>query len=194
MTTAGNELPRTTPFVMRSAFARWSGFLLVWLLLAAPDLAAPIIDNLVDLLIGVLAAAAAAWTSLRLLPPTPGSLRYGALFRLAARVLRNSVVSGFSLLPRVFGPRLSIAPGYLAYPVRLAPGPARAVLGALTSVVPGSLSVGTDRDGALVYHCLDVAQPVAEDLAIDEALLIETLCNKLDVRDAASSPDGDARA
>ena len=180
--------------VIRSAVSRWAGFLLFWLLLAAPNLAAPVIDNLVDLLVGVLAAAAAAWTSLRLLPPTPGSLRYGALLRLAARVLRNSVVSGFSLLPRVFGPRLSIAPGYLSYPVRLAPGPARAVFGALTSVVPGTLSVGTDRDGALIYHCLDVSQPVAEDLAIDETLLIETLSNKPDVQDAAPRRNGEARA
>jgi multicomponent Na+:H+ antiporter subunit E len=128
------------------------------------------------------------------LPPTPGSLRYGALLRLAARVLRNSVVSGFSLLPRVFGPRLSIAPGYVSYPVRLPPGPARAAFGALTSVVPGTLSVGTDRDGALIYHCLDVAQPVAEDLAIDEALLIETLGNKPDVQEASPRRNGEARA
>lgn len=171
--------------VIRSAVSRWAGFLLFWLLLAAPDLGAPVIDNLVDLLVGVLAAAAATWTSLRLLPPTPGSMRSGALLRLAARVLRNSVVSGFSLLPRVFGPRLSIAPGDLSYPVRIVPGSARAVFGALTSVVPGTLSLGTDRDGTLVYHCLDVSQPVADDLAIDETLLIETLGNKSAVQDAA---------
>jgi len=38
--------------------------------------------------------------------------------------------------------------------------------------MPGTLPVGTDRNDALVYHCLDLDQPVAAGLARDEALLI----------------------
>ena len=62
-------------------------------------------------------------------------------------------------------------PGYLAYPVGLPPGPGRAAFGAVTSLMPGTLP-GRDRcpDGALVYHCLDIAQPVMAGLARDEAL------------------------
>jgi multicomponent Na+:H+ antiporter subunit E len=37
--------------------------------------------------------------------------------------------------------------------------------------MPGTLPVGTDADGALVYHCLDLDQPVAAALAREEALL-----------------------
>lgn len=194
MTTAGNERTVATRFVMRSAVARCAGFLVFWLLLAAPDPAAPINDNLADLLVGLLAGAAAAWTSLRLLPPTPGRLRYSALFRLAARFVGNSVVSGFALLPRVFAPRLSIQPGYLSYPTRLTPGPARAAFGAITSAVPGTLTVGMDRDGALIYHCIDLRQPVAAELAVDEGLMIEIIGRKVDGSTAPSAPAGDRSA
>jgi multicomponent Na+:H+ antiporter subunit E len=37
--------------------------------------------------------------------------------------------------------------------------------------MPGTLPVGTDRDGSLVYHCLDLDQPIASSLARDEALV-----------------------
>ena len=49
------------------------------------------------------------------------------------------------------------------------------VFGALTSALPGTLPSGVDNRGALIYHCLDVGQPVAAQLAIDEELLIRAL-------------------
>lgn len=55
------------------------------------------------------------------------------------------------------------------------PGPACNTFGALTSVLPGTLPAGVDDHGALLYHCLDVEQPVAAQLAIDEGLLIRAL-------------------
>lgn len=188
-----HDLHATTGQVMRSAAARWAGFLVFWLLLAAPDPAAAISDNLADLLVGVLAAAMATWTSLRLLPPTPGRPRYRALFRLAVRFLGNSVGSGFALLPAVFGPRRSIQPGCFAYATRFTPGPARAAFGAITSAVPGTLTVGAEPDGALLYHGLDLRQPVAAELAVDEALLLQAVGTKADVCMAPPSPEGEPR-
>lgn len=179
---------------IESAVARWVGFSLFWLLLASPDLGASMLDNLVDLLVGLFAAIAATWVSLRLLSPTPGRLRYGALLRLISRFLRNSVVSGFVLLPSVFGPRLSIQPGYLRYPARLPAGSSRAAFGALTSAVPGSLAVGVDRDGAILYHCLDLRQPVAAELAVDESLLLQVIGKQAGRSTAPPPPAGDARA
>lgn len=41
----------------------------------------------------------------------------------------------------------------------------------LASLVPGTLPAGLDGGGAMLVHCLDVGQPVAAQLAIDEALL-----------------------
>ena len=160
--------------VARTALARWAGFFGFWLLLANLGAHAEIgADLAADLVVGLLAAAAATWASLKLLPPGPGRVRTGALGRLAWRFLWQSVVAGVDVARRAFAPRLSLRPGYLTYPVHIPPGPGRAVFGALTSLVPGTLPVGTDPGGALVYHCLDVSQPAAEGLAADEALLIQ---------------------
>ena len=52
-------------------------------------------------------------------------------------------------------------------------GPRAGPFGALTSLVPGTLPVGAGPGDTLVYHCLDLSQPVAQGLAADEALLIE---------------------
>jgi multicomponent Na+:H+ antiporter subunit E len=158
-----------------SAITRWIGFLAFWMLLASPDWAGPAIDSGVEMAVGVLAAAAATWTSLRLLPPTPGRLRYGALVRLALLLLWQSVVSSVAVLLQAVSLRPSIRPGYLIYPTRIGPGPAMAAFGALTSMVPGTVPVGKDSDGALVYHCLDLGQPVEDDLALAERLLTDAL-------------------
>jgi len=152
----------------RSALLRGAGFFGFWLLLARPaDFA------WADLGVGLLAAALATWVSLRLLPPGPIRLRYRALPRLVARFLWQSLVAGLDVARRVFDPRLPIKPGYLAYPVRIPDGPRRAAFGAFTSLMPGTLPVGTDRDGSLVYHCLDLEQPIAASLARDEALVAD---------------------
>ncbi len=73
---------------------------------------------------------------------------------------------------RAFDLRLPLRPSYLTYPVRLPPGPGRAAFGAITGLMPGTLPVGTDADDNLVYHCLDLDQPVATGFAEDEALLM----------------------
>ena len=164
--------------ITRSALVRWTEFFGFWWLLA--DLGAP--DGIgtangaaisTDLAVGLLAAAAATWVSLRLLPPGPGRVRYGALVRLAWRFLWQSVVAGIGVARLAFAPRLALRPGCLNYPVQIPPGPGRATFGALTSLVPGTLPVGAGPGDTLVYHCLDLSQPVAQGLAADEALLIE---------------------
>ena len=58
--------------------------------------------------------------------------------------------------------------GFIRYRVGFPPGPARNVFTALTSLLPGTVPVG-EQDGAIVYHCLDVDQPVADELAAEEA-------------------------
>ncbi len=150
-------------------------FLGFWLLLAGLD---P-----VDLAAGAFAAAAATWTSLRLLPPSGRRLGYAALVQLAWRFRRQSLVGSWDVARRALNPRLPLRPGFVVYPVRLPPGPARHAFGALTSALPGTLPAGVDDHGALVYHCLDVEQPVAAQLAIDEELLLRAL----------GEPDDDAR-
>jgi len=157
----------------RAVLLRGAGFFGFWLLLAKPSAGSWPPAGWTDVAVGLLATALATWTSLRLLPPGPGRIRYGALFRLAGRFLWQSLVAGIDVARRVFDPRLPLEPGYLAYPVRLPDGPRRAAFGALTSLMPGTLPVGDDADGALVYHCLDLPQPIASGLARDEALMTE---------------------
>ena len=84
-------------------------------------------------------------------------------------------MGGVDVARRALSVRLPLRPGFVVYPVRLPPGPARNVFGALTSALPGTLPSGSDDRGALIYHCLDVGQPVAAQLAIDEGLLIRAL-------------------
>jgi multicomponent Na+:H+ antiporter subunit E len=58
----------------------------LWLVLADGDAGA--------WLPGLLAAVAATWTSLRLLPPPPGRVRRAALPGLALRFLKHSLLGG----------------------------------------------------------------------------------------------------
>ena len=170
--TEANPTPRVP---VLAALSRGAGFLIFWLLLAGPD---P-----VDLAVGVFAAAAATWTSLRLLPPSGRRLGYAALVQLAWRFRQQSLIGGWDVARRALDPRLPLRPGFITYPVRIPPGPARHAFGALTSALPGTLPAGVDDHGTLVYHCLDVEQPVAAQLAIDEELLLRVL----------GETDGDAR-
>jgi multicomponent Na+:H+ antiporter subunit E len=71
-------------------------------------------------------------------------------------------------------PRLPLRPGFVSYPVRFPPGTARNAFTTLTSLLPGTVPAGHDREG-LVYHCLDVDQPVVPQLAAEEAALSRAL-------------------
>jgi multicomponent Na+:H+ antiporter subunit E len=170
------KVPEVSPEVspgdrVRSALARGAALFGFWLLLSAP-LAGQSLEGLApDLVVGALAAAWATWVSLRLLPPAGGRIRPLALGRLAGSFLWQSLVGGLDVALRAFRPRMPLRPGFLAYRVGLPPGPGRESFGALTSLMPGTVPVGTDASDALVYHCLDLDQPVAVGLAREEALL-----------------------
>ena len=158
--------------MVRAALLRGSGLFGLWVLLAAPTVSPPPAALAGNAAVGFAAAFLATWVSLRLLPPRSSRrLRWGALARLVGRFLWQSVVAGVDIARRVFDPRLPLNTGIIAYPMCIPPGPGRAVFGALTSLVPGTLPVGTDAHDAMVYHCLDRDQPVAVGLAKDEALL-----------------------
>jgi multicomponent Na+:H+ antiporter subunit E len=146
----------------RGWLARTAGFFAFWVVLSGL--------NPVDLLVGVLAAVIATWTSLRLLPPGEWIFRPIALTRLALRFLRQSVGAGIDVAWRALDPRLPLRPGFVVYPVRFPPGTARNTFTSLTSLLPGTVPAG-EENGQLVYHCLDVDQPVvAEEAAMSRAL------------------------
>ncbi|HEV8463511.1 MAG TPA: Na+/H+ antiporter subunit E [Pseudolabrys sp.] len=146
---------------------RLGGFLVFWVIIAGTE---P-----VDLLFGAPAALIVTWASLQLLPPGTRRLRVVALARLVPRFLYQSIGAGVDVAWRALDPRLSLQPGFVTYRPRLPPGAALSAFCTVTSLLPGTLPSGTDESGRLMIHCLDKDQPIANQLATEEALLMEAL-------------------
>jgi len=145
-----------------NAAPRAVGFLVLWLILAGPDLA--------GLPFGLLATATATWASLRLSPPSAGGLRPLPALHVGWRVLVEAVAGGIDVTRRVLDPRLPVRPGFVRHNPSLPPGAARDGFLLLASLQPGSIPAGVDADGALLVHALDTRLPVAAQLAGAEAL------------------------
>ena len=148
-------------------FLRGIGFLVLWLILAGL--------NPGDLPAAAVAVVAATWTSLRLLPPRGSRLSLPGIARLALHFPRQSLMAGIDIARRAFDPRLPLRPGFVTVSLRLPPGMRRDAFCAFASLLPGTLPTDTNDDGTLLVHCLDVGEPVAAQMAADEALFARTL-------------------
>lgn len=140
----------------------------LWLLLYGNDRA--------GLAVGMAVAAAAAWVSLRLLPPGSARLRPLALVSFGLHFLWQSVVAGVDVAWRALDPRLPLQPGYVTCRLRLPAGPPRNAFLALASLLPGSLPAEVAPAGTVLVHGLDLRQPVAEDFAASEARFAGIRC------------------
>jgi len=120
-----------------------------------------------NLVIGVLASAAATWVSMRLLPPAGGRVRLAVLLALLPRFLWQSLVAGVDVARRAFSPRLPLAPGFVDYPVRLPRSSARNAFELISSLMPGSVPTA-ETEATIEYHCLDTQQAVIGQLAAEE--------------------------
>ena len=149
---------------VRAGAVRAIGFFVVWTVLShggASDIAA-----------GIVAAVAAAWASLVLLAPSTGRLRVLPAIEYMVRFLRQSAIAGADVARRALDPRLPLRPGFVHYRTTLPRGMARDRFTTLTSLMPGTVPIGPDRNGALLIHCLDLGRPVAAELAAEEAALL----------------------
>ncbi len=175
--------------------ARWGVFLVFWFALVVRPVRHGVgtpeafFQFLPDFLAGLGGAAAATWISLWLLPPQPTRPSLTGLFRLAWHFVRNSVLAGVDVARRALDPRLPLNPGFIEYSVRLPAGPLRDSFTAMTSLLPGTLPVQTKPNGTVVYHCLDVGQPITRQLGIDESVLTGALRPET----AASAPVNEVR-
>jgi multicomponent Na+:H+ antiporter subunit E len=151
----------------RIALARALCFLALWLILMPSVKPA-------DLACGVIATLVATSMSLRLLPPAAGRMRLGALLVFAPHFLAQSFLAGIDVARRALHPRLPLQPGIVVYRVGFAPGVARNGFAIITSLLPGSIPIDETEDG-LVYHCLDVTQPIVEQMADEERRLAGAL-------------------
>lgn len=117
--------------------------------------------------VGAVAAACAAFVSLRLVPAGPG-LSMTGLLRFSLRFVAQSVRAGLDVARLAFSPEPDLAPGFVEYATGRPEGPGRHALAALMSLQPGTLPVGESRSGAMLVHGLDVRRPLAAQLAADE--------------------------
>ncbi len=163
------DLPPDAGAVSRvgAAMARGAACFGFWLVLM-PSLKAG------DLAFGLLAAAGATWVSLRLLPPVCGGLRLGALLALLPHFLWESLCAGIDVARRALSPGLPLNPGFVSCPMAFPPGFARNTFATISSLLPGSVPAG-DGDAAQIYHCLDLSQPVVEQLCEEERLFARAL-------------------
>lgn len=184
----------TPSFLGSSAVLRAAALYLVWIVLAAGGAGV----GAGELVAGVPVALLAGWVSLQLLPPSAaprtrspnGRYSRAALRALAVLILRfpfQSLAAGFEVARRALSWPLRVQPGIVACRCALPragagaggaggpePVPAdvlpRGVFRVLLALQPGSLPVGEREDGALLMHSLDVTAPIAEQVALEEAL------------------------
>ena len=161
------EPPENGPTTVGSAISRAAGFFGFWLVLTGADVG--------DLAAGLVAAVAATWASLRLMPAQQWSLRPIKLAGYVLHFLRQSIVAGIDVAWRALDPRLRLRPGFVVYQAQLPPGTTREAFCAIMSLMPGTLPCGPAESNGLTIHCLDVTQPVAEQLAVEEVLCMQTL-------------------
>lgn len=150
-----------------AALARGTGYCLLWLLLmpsAKPT----------DLLIGAAAATAATLLSLRMFPPATGCLHFASLALLMPHFIWQSVLAGFDVARRAFDPKMPLQPGFVACPLGFPEGLARNTFATITSLMPGTVPCG-ETDGVLIFHCIDVRDPVVQQLWAEEKLLARAL-------------------
>jgi len=152
------DVGRNAPW---SLLARAAGLFGFWLILSEFSAA--------DLLVGVLAALMASTVSLGLLPTGQWTFRPVVLAGFAVRFLQQSIWAGIDVAWRSLDPRLPLRPGFVRYRPQLPPGSARNAFLTMTSLLPGTLPCGPDEEGGLAVHCLDVSQPVVEQLTVEEA-------------------------
>jgi multicomponent Na+:H+ antiporter subunit E len=153
--------------MLAAALARAAGFLVLWLVLAGFTLG--------DLPAVVVAVGGATLTSLRLLPPGSRRLSPLGIARLSLRFARQSVIAGIDVAWRALDPKMPLHPGFVTVSPRIPLGTARDAFYALASLQPGTLPADTNEDGTLLVHCLDIGQPVAEQMVADEAVFARAL-------------------
>lgn len=154
------------PGTVRSAAFRAAGFLGFWLVLTGGDVA--------DLAVGLLATVAATWTSLRLMPAECWHWHPLKFAGLTMHFLRQSISAGIDVALRALNPRLSLRPGFVVYQTQLPAGTRRDTFCSIMSLLPGTLPCGPAEGGGLAIHCLDVTQPVVEQLTAEEVLYMQS--------------------
>jgi len=127
-----------------------------------------------DLAVGAIAAALATKASLHLLPPAAGRVRLLALLALLPRFCWQSLLAGVDVARRAFAPGLPLRTGFVDYRTGFPRGHARNNFATITSLMPGTVPSGDGPD-TIEFHCLDVGQPIVEQMTDEERRLARAL-------------------
>ena len=130
--------------------------LLVWTL--AFDRATPGV-----LASGVVLAVAVPLGTARFWPEYPARVRYGAALAFLATFLWDVLVANVRVAALVLGPRRRLRPAFFVVPLELEHPFVTALLAAVVSLTPGTVSADYDpATRALLVHGLDVVDPAAD--------------------------------
>jgi multicomponent Na+:H+ antiporter subunit E len=167
MTDDRSALPANANSPVRAALTRGAMLFGLWIVLMQSA-------KVGDLAVGALAAVAATWASMRLLPPETGRVRFVVLLAYIPRFLWQSVKAGIDVAWRAFAPSLPLHTGFVEYRTGFPRGQARNNFATITSLMPGTVPAGDGPD-TIEFHCLDIGQPVATQMADEERLLAKAL-------------------
>jgi multicomponent Na+:H+ antiporter subunit E len=131
-------------------------FVLLWFLLSGDDWA--------SWLVGLPAAALAAWSALQLRASSQSQFNLLGLLKFLPYFVWESVLGGIDVAYRVVRPKMRLAPGFLEYRMHLTQASARRLFVNSLSLLPGTLAA--DLDGAcLRIHALDLGMDLNQQLA-----------------------------
>ena len=92
-----------------------------------------------------------AWYSASLRPVARVRTSLSGWLRLLPYFLWSSIEGGWDVARRVLTPALAVSPGFIDYPLRLAPGPARNFFVQFIGLLPGTLGAWLDNDSLRVH-------------------------------------------
>ena len=156
-----NGIAAFNPVTLPALLVRAASLFGLWLIIAGAQLA--------EVVVGTLATAAAVFVSLRLSPPGHSRISLAGTVKLLCHLLYRSFGAGFDVAWRAIDPRLPLRPGFISFKSNFQPGPKCDAFCTIASLLPGTLPAGFDREGSLLVHCLDVQQPVADELNIEKS-------------------------
>lgn len=152
---------------LSSALSRGSAIFLLWMVLMQSTQPG-------DLAMGLFTTIFATWISLHLFKPESGRFRFRKLLALLPHFIGVSVIAGIDVARRAFDPRMPLQPGFVSRPLDFPPGLVRNTFATFTSLMPGTVPVD-ENDEDLIYHCLDISQPVVEQLWAEEHLIAKAM-------------------
>lgn len=132
-------------------------------------------------LVGVPVVLIATLVSMLLVPASPWSPIGVACF--VPFFVWHSLRGGVDVAWRAFHPRLPIAPGFIEYPLCLAPGLPRVFMLNTVTLLPGTLSVALGAD-CLTVHVLDTRKSVLSELMRVEQVVARMFGTTLKIAEA----------